>query len=70
VTDRVISASVIIASPSAEKELLKKLYDLPPPGQKKLYVPLFDRYMELRPQVELRGYVPKDLWDCLQQKIR
>jgi uncharacterized protein (TIGR03663 family) len=67
VTDRVISASVIIASPSVEKELLKKLYELPPPGQKKLYVPLFDTYLELRPGVELRGYVPKELWDRFQQ---
>jgi len=67
VTDRVVSASVIIASPSVEKELLKKLYELPPPGQKKLYVPLFDTYLALRPGVELRGYVPKELWDRLQQ---
>ena len=67
VTDRVVCASVIIASPNVEQELLTKLYGLPPPGQKKLYVPLFDTYMELRPQVELRGYVPKDLWDRFQQ---
>jgi uncharacterized protein (TIGR03663 family) len=63
VTDQVISASVIIASPSVEKELLKKLYELPPPGQKQLYVPLFHTYSEIRPGVELRGYVPKDLFD-------
>jgi len=63
VTDQAVSASVIIASPSVEKELLKKLYELPPPGQKKLYVPLFDTYMALRPGVELRGYVPKELFD-------
>ncbi len=70
VTDRVVHASVIIASPGVEKELLKKLYELPPPGQKKLYVPLFDTYMALRPGVELRGYVPKELWDRLQQQIK
>jgi uncharacterized protein (TIGR03663 family) len=69
VTDRVVSASVIIAQPCVEQELLKKLYDLPP-GQKKLYVPLFDKYMELRPQIELRGYVPKDLWDQFQQMMQ
>jgi uncharacterized protein (TIGR03663 family) len=63
VTDQAVSASVIIAQPSVEKELLKKLYELPPPGQKKLYVPLFDTYMALRPGVELRGYVPKELFD-------
>ena len=67
VTDRVVSASVIVASPSVEQELLSRLYELPPPGHKRLYVPLFDTYMELRPQVELRGYVPKDLWDRLQK---
>jgi len=70
VTDRVVHASVIIASPGVEKELLKKLYELPPPGQKKLYVPLFDTYLALRPGVELRGYVPKELWDRLQQQIK
>jgi len=67
VTDRVVSAAVIIASPSVEQELLSRLYELPPPGQKRLYVPLFDTYMELRPQIELRGYVPKELWDRFQQ---
>lgn len=61
------AAPVIIASASVEQELVKKLYELPPPGEKNLYVPLFDKYMELRPQIELRGYVIKDLWDCFQQ---
>ncbi len=61
------AAPVIIASPSVEKELITKLYELPPPGKKNLYVPLFDTYMELRPQVELRGYVRKELWDRFQQ---
>ncbi len=68
VTDSVVSASVIIASPGLEQELIKKLYELPLPGQKRLYVPLFDTYMDVRPQIELRGYVPKDLWDRLQQR--
>jgi len=61
------AAPVIIASPSAESGLMRKLYELPPPGKKNLYVPLFDSYMELRPQVELRGYITKDLWDHFQQ---
>jgi uncharacterized protein (TIGR03663 family) len=60
------AAPVIIVSPSAESVLMRKLYELPPPGKKNLYVPLFDSYTELRPQVELRGYVVKDLWDRLQ----
>ncbi|UCE98844.1 MAG: TIGR03663 family protein [Planctomycetota bacterium] len=61
------AAFVIIASPTVEQALMRKLYELPPPGEKNLYVPLFESYTELRPQVELRGYVVKDLWDRFQQ---
>ncbi len=67
VNENVPSASVVIASASVEQELIRKLYELPPPGKKNLYVPLFDTYMELRPQIELRGYVRKELWDRFQQ---
>jgi len=69
VADDVISASLIIASPKFEQELLAKLYQLPPPGEKNLYVPLFDTYVELRPQIELRGYITKDLWDRFKQNV-
>ncbi|HUW19961.1 MAG TPA: flippase activity-associated protein Agl23 [Sedimentisphaerales bacterium] len=68
VDDRVPAAPVIIASDGAEPALMKKLYELPPPGQRHLYVPLFDSYMQLRPQVELRGYVTKDLWDAYRRQ--
>jgi predicted membrane-bound mannosyltransferase len=61
------SAPVIIASADMEPELIKKLYQQPPPGQRSLYIPLFDRYMQLRPTVELRGYVKKSLWDDYQR---
>jgi len=61
-------APVVIASPGFESRLITRLYDLSPPGQKNLYVPLFDAYVELRPGVELRGYVTKDLWDQYQQQ--
>lgn len=67
VDESVPSASVIIAAEPLEREILKKLYELPPPGEKNLYVPLFDRYMELRPGKELRGYVRKELWDRFRQ---
>ena len=56
-------APVVLAAAQLESELITKLYDLSPPGQKNLYVPLFDSDIELRTQVELRGYVTKDLWD-------
>jgi len=63
------AAPVIIASPSAEPALIKKLYELPLPGKINLYVPLFESYVELRPQVELRGYIVKDLWDHFQRQM-
>jgi len=42
--------------------------EVPPPGERDLYVPLFDSYMEMRPTVEIRGYVIKSLWDRYQQQ--
>ncbi|MFC1724577.1 flippase activity-associated protein Agl23 [candidate division KSB1 bacterium] len=63
------AAQLIIASPDIEPDIIKKLYEMPPPGEKNLYVPLFNSYTELRPMVELRGYVVKELWDkYLQNK--
>jgi len=59
-------APLIIISPSMEQDLIKRLYEYPPPGEKHLYVPLFSSYKELRPGVELRCYVRKDLWDQLR----
>lgn len=56
-------APLIIAMPSVESDLVKKLYQLPPPGKKSLYLPLFENYIELRPMIEIRGYIKKELWD-------
>jgi predicted membrane-bound mannosyltransferase len=61
-------APVVIASPALESRLITRLFDISPPGQKNLYVPLFDTYIELRPGVELRGYVTKDLSDKYRQQ--
>jgi len=57
------AAPVIIISPKLETDMIKKLYELPPPGKKNLYLPLNDTVTELRPGVELNGYVVKELWD-------
>ncbi len=58
---------IIIASPQFEKTLIQKLYELPPPGEKYMYVPLFHELIWLRPQVELRGYIRKELLDKYRQ---
>lgn len=56
-------AEIIIAKPKVESMLLKKMYEIPPPGEKNMYLPLFEKSMELRPFVEIRGYIRKDLFD-------
>jgi hypothetical protein len=61
------AALVIVASPSVECELLKKMYEWPPPGERSLYVPLFRFPVELRPQIEIRGYIAKNLMDLYVQ---
>ena len=67
VSDTAVLAPVILATPDMEPALLHRIYEVPPPGQREMYVNLFDRYVELRPRVEVRGYVAKSLWDQLPE---
>ena len=64
------AAPLIIVAAFVEKELIKKLYEQPPPGQRHLYISLFNRTKELRPGLELRTYVRKDLWDLLPEDLK
>jgi predicted membrane-bound mannosyltransferase len=61
-------APILLASPAMEPDLIRKLYESPPPGERELYMQMFPEYVELRPGVEIRGYVSKQLWDRLQQR--
>jgi hypothetical protein len=63
VSDEAESAPIVLLTPDLEPALVRKLYELPPPGERELYVSLFDRPVELRPRVELRGYVAMSLWE-------
>jgi uncharacterized protein (TIGR03663 family) len=65
VSDTAPLASVILATPDMEPALVRRIYQVPPPGQREMYVNMFDREMDLRPRVEVRGYVAKSLWDEL-----
>jgi predicted membrane-bound mannosyltransferase len=67
VDENVPSFPVIIASPNVVPALMRKLYQLPPPGEKILYVTLFDSSIELRPQVELCVFVTEEIWERLLQ---
>ncbi len=60
-----VATPVILASPDVEADLMERLYDAPPPGERPLYIPLFDRPMFLRPGKELRGYIRLDLHEKL-----
>jgi uncharacterized protein (TIGR03663 family) len=54
---------VILITPEMEAAVVRKLYEWRRPGERELYVPIFDGPVELRPGVEVRGYAAKSLWD-------
>jgi len=58
------AAPIILCTPDQEQLLLRKLYELPPPGERYLYLPLWREYAELRPGLEIRGYIRKDFMDA------
>ena len=62
VSETAPNAPVIVATPDMEPALVRKLYDLPAPGERELYVSIFERPVSLRPRVELRGYASGTLW--------
>jgi uncharacterized protein (TIGR03663 family) len=67
VSESAPNAPVILVTPDMEPALVRKLYDLPPPGQRELYVSMFERPVELRPGVELRGYAAYSLVEGLRR---
>jgi uncharacterized protein (TIGR03663 family) len=67
-SDEAASAPVILVTPDLEPALVRKLYDLPPPGERELYVSIFERPVELRPEIELRGYAQSSLWDDYRRR--
>ncbi len=64
VSDTAPSAPVIVATPDMEEALVRRLYDVPPPGERELYGTIFERPVELRPGVELRGYAARSLLEA------
>jgi hypothetical protein len=48
---------LILCSPANESALARLMYESPPPGERELFVNLFDRQIWLRPGIEVRGYV-------------
>jgi uncharacterized protein (TIGR03663 family) len=64
------NAPVILTTPESEGAVVRTLYELRPPGERELYINIFDARVELRPQVEVRGYASKSLWDEYRQLPR
>ncbi len=50
------SAPLIFVTPDMEPALPRRLYELPPPGERPLYVPFLEPGTQLRPGLELRAY--------------
>jgi len=61
-------APVILATPDMEGAIIQKLYEWRPPGDRELYVPIFEGPVELRPQVGVQGYAAKSLWDSYERQ--
>jgi hypothetical protein len=64
VSDEAAVAPVVLTTPELEPALVRRLYEVPPPGQRELYMRLFDAPLALRPGVELRGYAARSLWEA------
>jgi len=58
-----VHGALILTTSDMEQAIARKLYDWRRPGERELYVSVFDLPVELRPQVEVRGYAAKSLWD-------
>lgn len=60
---RAPNAELTLCKASVKPQVLQKLYESPPPGQRQLYVPLFDDPVQLRPGVEWKGCLSRTLWE-------
>jgi predicted membrane-bound mannosyltransferase len=63
VPDTLPSADIVLVSPELEPALIHALYETARPGERQLYVPLFDHPMYVRPGKELRVYATLELRD-------
>lgn len=66
----ICNAPIIIANIKLENDILEAVYSTPKPGEKHLYVPLFDEPLFFRPGVQWQGYIRKQLFDEMQRPNR
>lgn len=60
-------AAPFIISHLPNPDLTQQLYELPPPGQRLLYMPLFEEPRQLRPAAPVNVFLRKDLWDLVNR---
>jgi hypothetical protein len=68
ISDAAKTAPVVVVTSDMEPALVRRLYDVPAPGERELYVSIFEQPVELRPGVELRGYASAGLWEDFRRR--
>jgi predicted membrane-bound mannosyltransferase len=63
VPNDIASTPIVFLTPEMESDFIYQLYEKTPYEKRKLYLPLFDHEIELRPGVMIRGYIHKELWE-------
>ena len=63
------SASIILASPDFEDDLIDRFYMNNASGESILLIPLFETNLYLRPELQINGYIRKDILDYYYQSI-
>ncbi len=57
------AAPLIICDRANSHQLTKKLFEIPEPGKRFLYIPILDQELSLRPGTNVSVYLRKDYWD-------
>lgn len=57
------AAPLIVCAPELSSELVVKLFDIPPPGNRQLYIPLLEYDPEIRPGTSVSLLLRKDYYD-------
>lgn len=60
---RLPNPELVLCYAPSKPQVLRKLYESPLPGQRQLYVPLFNDALYLRPGVEWKGCLTRTLWE-------
>ena len=63
VPENIASIPIVLIAPEMKRDFTSQLYEKTPFEKRRLYLPLFDNEVELRPGVMISGYIHKDLWE-------